>query len=65
MSEENKALARRFIEEGRGANDLLCGGNGNDKLTGGRGADHFGGGFGTDTATDFNASQGDTEGGIP
>ena len=50
---------------GQGANDLLCGGNGNDKLRGGLGADRFGGGTGTDTATDFNAGQGDTKGGIP
>ena len=50
---------------GRGANDLLCGGNGKDELTGGLGADHFGGGSGTDTATDFDAAQGDTKAGIP
>jgi Ca2+-binding RTX toxin-like protein len=50
---------------GQGANDLMCGGDGNDKLTGGLGADHFGGGSGTDTATDFNAVQGDTKKGIP
>ena len=49
----------------QGANDLLCGGNGNDRLTGGPGADHFGGGSGTDTATDFNAGEGDTMAGIP
>ena len=50
---------------GRRANDLMCGGNGNDKFTGGLGADHFGGGSGTDTATDFNAGEGDTRQGIP
>ena len=49
----------------QGANDLLCGGNGNDRLTGGLGADRFGGGSGTDTATDFDAGQGDTKAGIP
>jgi CSLREA domain-containing protein len=49
----------------QGANDLMCGGNGNDRLTGGLGADHFGGGSGTDTATDFNAGEGDTMAGIP
>jgi RTX calcium-binding nonapeptide repeat (4 copies) len=49
----------------QGANDLMCGGNGNDKLTGGLGADRFVGGSGTDTATDFNAAQGDTKAGIP
>jgi CSLREA domain-containing protein len=47
------------------ANDLMCGGNGNDRLTGGPGADRFGGGSGTDTATDFNAGEGDTMAGIP
>ena len=49
----------------QGANDLMCGGNGNDRLTGGLGADRFGGGSGTDTATDFDAGQGDTKSGIP
>ena len=49
----------------QGASDLMCGGNGNDKLTGGLGADRFGGGSGTDTATDFDAGQGDTKAGIP
>jgi Ca2+-binding RTX toxin-like protein len=47
----------------QGANDLMCGGN--DRLTGGLGADRFGGGSGTDTATDFDAGQGDTKAGIP
>jgi Ca2+-binding RTX toxin-like protein len=55
-----------FARKGRdtlsaqGANDLMCGGN--DMLTGGVGADRFGRGSGTDTATDFNAYQGDTTG---
>ena len=49
----------------QGANDLMCGGNGNDRLTGGLGADRFGGGSGTDTATDFNAGEGDTKINIP
>ena len=50
---------------GLGANDLLCGGNGRDTLTGGAGADHFGGGYGSaDTATDFDAGEGDTRRGI-
>jgi Ca2+-binding RTX toxin-like protein len=49
---------------GRGANALLCGPNGKDRLTGGLGADHFGGGLGTDTATDFDAGEGDTQSGI-
>lgn len=44
---------------GLGASDLLCGGTGNDSLTGGLGGDFFSGGPGTDTATDFNAAQGD------
>jgi CSLREA domain-containing protein len=55
----------RDTASAQGANDLLCGGNGNDRLTGGPGADHFGGGSGTDTATDFNAGEGDTMAGIP
>jgi VCBS repeat-containing protein len=46
---------------GLAGNDLLCGGRGKDRLTGGLGADHFGGGLAPDTATDFNAAQGDTK----
>ena len=49
----------------QGANDLMCAANGNERLTGGLGADHFGGGLGTDTATDFEAGQGDTRGTSP
>jgi VCBS repeat-containing protein len=49
--------------DGQAGNDLLCGGRGKDRLTGGAGADHFGGGLGTDTATDFTATQGDTQDG--
>lgn len=50
---------------GVGGRDLLCGGRGNDRLSGGADADRFEGGSGTDTATDFNASQGDSRVGIP
>jgi CSLREA domain-containing protein len=46
-------------------NDRLQGANGDDKLTGGSGADSFSGGSGTDTATDYSASQGDTQDTIP
>jgi CSLREA domain-containing protein len=53
---------RIFGEAGR---DILAGEGGNDTLTGGLGADRFNGGEGTDTATDFNAAQGDTKTGIP
>jgi uncharacterized delta-60 repeat protein len=45
-------------------NDTLNGSDGNDTLTGGPGADIFRGGSGIDTATDFNAGQGDTKTGI-
>jgi Ca2+-binding RTX toxin-like protein len=60
------------ILDGENGNDTLNGGNGNDilrgslgddSLTGGAGADFFSGGPGTDIATDFNASQGDTQDG--
>ena len=50
---------------GEGGNDLLAGERGNDEMTGGAGADKFVGGGGTDTATDFNAGQGDTKTGVP
>ena len=46
---------------GEGGKDLLCGGRGNDQLTGGADAGHFSGGIGKDTATDFNAGEGDTK----
>jgi hypothetical protein len=52
---------RLFGEEG---NDRLKGGGGNDTMTGGPGADKFRGGEGTDTATDFNAAEGDTKIGV-
>jgi VCBS repeat-containing protein len=46
--------------------DSLGGGSGSDRLTGGSGADRFSGGSGTDTATDFTATEGDTnDGTIP
>jgi RTX calcium-binding nonapeptide repeat (4 copies) len=45
--------------------DNLRGGDNNDKLTGDIGADRFVGGAGTDTATDFNAGEGDTKINIP
>jgi hypothetical protein len=41
--------------------DLLGGGAQNDTLTGGLGADVFRGGAGVNTATDFDAAQGDTK----
>lgn len=47
--------------KGLGESDLLCGGNDDDTLTGGLGGDIFSGGPGTDSATDFNASQGDKQ----
>ena len=62
------------VLNGFGSIDLLCGAEGDDTLngaegadtmTGGLGADRFRGGKGTDTATDFNAAQGDTKVGIP
>jgi Ca2+-binding RTX toxin-like protein len=46
-------------------NDTMAGGDGNDTMTGGPGADKFRGGPGTDTATDFNAAEGDTKTGVP
>jgi Ca2+-binding RTX toxin-like protein len=58
-----------FID-GQNGDDLLAGGNdndillgrfGNDVLTGGSGFDFFSGGAGVDTATDFNAGEGDTQ----
>jgi Ca2+-binding RTX toxin-like protein len=49
---------------GEAGNDTLKGGGGNDTMTGGIGADKFVGGFGTDTATDFNAGEGDTKTGV-
>jgi CSLREA domain-containing protein len=45
--------------------DNLRGGDNNDKLTGDIGADRFVGGAGTDTATDYNAGEGDTKINIP
>jgi Tol biopolymer transport system component len=45
--------------------DTLNGAEGADTMNGGLGADRFRGGKGTDTATDFNAAQGDTKVGIP
>jgi VCBS repeat-containing protein len=46
--------------------DSLGGGSGSDRLTGGSGADRFSGGSGTDSATDFTATEGDTnDGTIP
>jgi hypothetical protein len=50
---------------GEGGNDDMSGGRGNDTMTGGPGADKFRGGTGTDTATDFNAGEGDTKTGVP
>jgi VCBS repeat-containing protein len=43
--------------------DSLGGGSGTDRLTGGSGADRFSGGSGTDTATDYTATEGDTNDG--
>ena len=50
---------------GGNGNDMLDGGDGNDTLTGDLGADIFIGGAGTDTATDFNAGEGDSSSGVP
>ncbi|MGH3477235.1 MAG: Ig-like domain-containing protein, partial [Nocardioidaceae bacterium] len=51
---------------GGGGDDSLDGGSASDRLTGGLGADRFTGGSGTDTATDLNATEGDTtDGTIP
>jgi VCBS repeat-containing protein len=51
---------------GGAGDDSLGGGSGSDRLTGGSGADRFSGGSGTDTATDFTATEGDTnDGTIP
>ncbi len=50
---------------GGGGIDLLSGGKGDDRLTGGADADHFDGGQGSDTATDFNQSEGDTQINLP
>jgi len=49
---------------GEAGNDVLEGDDGNDTLSGGIGADKFNGSSGTDTATDFNADQGDTKRGV-
>ena len=46
---------------GQAGNDTLKGGGNNDTLTGGTGADNFNGEGGIDTATDFNAAEGDTK----
>jgi hypothetical protein len=46
---------------GEAGKDILRGGMGNDRLTGGTEGDFFNGGPGTDTATDFNAGEGDTK----
>jgi Ca2+-binding RTX toxin-like protein len=60
--------------DGDDGNDVLIGGNGNDfldgdknndMLTGNAGADRFKGGDGTDSATDFNAGEGDTKSSVP
>jgi predicted extracellular nuclease len=51
--------------DGGADNDTLLGGQGDDKLTGGSGADAFDGGAGNDTATDFNAAEGDTTVNVP
>jgi Ca2+-binding RTX toxin-like protein len=53
------------ILDGGAGNDGLFGRNGNDSLTGGIGADAFDGGPGNDTATDYNAGQGDSTINIP
>jgi bacillolysin len=53
------------VLNGQAGNDKLFGNAGRDTLTGGTDADSFSGGSGTDTATDFNAGQGDTRTGIP
>ncbi|HEX5848665.1 MAG TPA: choice-of-anchor Q domain-containing protein [Rubrobacter sp.] len=50
---------------GNAGRDILRGSAGDDKLTGGTEADNFDGGSGTDTATDFNAAQGDAATNIP
>ena len=49
---------------GGAGDDSLGGGSGTDRLTGGSGADRFSGGSGTDTATDFTATEGDTNDGV-
>jgi VCBS repeat-containing protein len=46
--------------DGDNGSDNLYGDGGNDILIGGGGGDFFSGGTGTDTATDFNLSEGDT-----
>ena len=51
--------------DGGANNDQLYGEGGDDTLTGGAGADRFDGGANNDRATDFNASQGDTQVSIP
>jgi len=52
------------LEAGNG-DDKLYGEQGDDRLTGGTGADLFDGGPNNDTATDYNAGQGDTKVSIP
>jgi hypothetical protein len=49
------------VLQGDAGKDILRGSLGSDRLTGGVDADSFSGGPGTDTATDFNASEGDTK----
>ncbi len=53
------------VVRGQSGNDTLRADGGEDTLSGGVGADFFGGGPGTDTATDFDAGQGDKQTGIP
>ena len=50
---------------GNAGKDILRGSAGGDTLTGGTEADSFDGGSGTDTATDFNTTEGDSRKNIP
>ena len=50
---------------GNAGKDILRGSAGGDTLTGGTQADSFDGGSGTDTATDFNTTEGDSRKNIP
>jgi len=50
---------------GNAGKDILRSSAGGDTLTGGTEADSFDGGSGTDTATDFNTTEGDSRKNIP
>jgi Ca2+-binding RTX toxin-like protein len=64
-NDEFAARAGHDLICGLGGNDEMEAAGGNDTMTGGPGADKFIGGAGRDTATDFNAGEGDTKRSVP